>query len=62
MTKLIVPNNCTFLNCTNNQLFKLIVPKNIQYFIIENNKLSKLIKELLSSNDPIKIELANNIQ
>ncbi len=61
LTKLTLPKSCKFINCHNNNLTKLIIPKDGQFYFWCNN-LHPIIINLFRSRDPIKIQLANNLQ
>jgi hypothetical protein len=62
ITELILPKSCIYLDCYYNELIKLIVQKTCEKIYCRYNKLYPIVENLLSSKDPIKIELANNIQ
>jgi hypothetical protein len=62
LTKLVLPKDCKYINCQFNILTKLIVPKNIERIFNYCNLLHPIINNLLNSKDPVKIELANNMQ
>jgi hypothetical protein len=62
LIELIIPKNCKIINCSYNKLTKLIVPKSCTKVRCHNNNLHPIIIDLLESNDPIKMQLANNLQ
>ena len=61
LTKLLLPDSCKEVWCYDNYLTKLIVPKNCHVWC-HNNDFHPIITELLESDDPIKIQLASNLQ
>jgi hypothetical protein len=62
LTKLILPKTCKVVSCYDNQLTKLIVPKICTDVHCHSNNLPQLIINLLQSKEPVKIQLANNLQ
>jgi hypothetical protein len=62
LAELIVPKSCTIVYCYYNKLKYLYVPKTCGYVRCSDNLLPSLIMELFESDDPVKIELANNLQ
>ena len=62
LTQLIIPPNCNELNCRYNELTELILPKTCEKVLCYNNNLPPIIENLIESQDPIKIQLANNLQ
>jgi hypothetical protein len=62
LTELILPKSCVVLDCANNKLIKLITSKNCKIVFCENNKLRQTIINLFDSQDPVKIQLASNLQ
>jgi hypothetical protein len=62
LTELIIPQSCEHVYCWNNSLTKLITHRGCKYVECSNNNLHPIIGNLLQSNDPIKIELASNLQ
>jgi hypothetical protein len=62
LTELIIPMGCETVSCSNNNLTKLIVPKTCKYVNCTDNNLPKVIIDLFNSDNPIKIQLANNLQ
>jgi hypothetical protein len=62
LTELILPKSCKYIYCSYNKLTKLIIPRDFKDLWNIGNKLPKVIKNLIESCDPIKIELANNLQ
>jgi hypothetical protein len=61
LKELIIPKSCKYIYCFNNELSSLIVPEG-EYISCCDNKLHPIIIELFNSDDPIKIQLANNMQ
>jgi hypothetical protein len=61
ITKLILPESCVRLDCSNNLLIKLHISINTKYINCNMNYFPKIIKNLFRSEDPIKIQLANNL-
>jgi hypothetical protein len=62
LTELIIPEGCEWVHCHHNKLNKLIVPKSCTTISCHDNNLPQIIVDLFQSNDPIKIQLANNLQ
>ncbi len=62
LTKLIIPESCESINCQYNNLTELIIPRGCTYVSCGFNNLPKVIENLFNSDDPIKIQLANNLQ
>ena len=62
LTELIIPEGVEFVNCSYNHLTKLIFPKTCKWIFCHNNRLHPMIIELFQTDDPIKIQLANNLQ
>jgi hypothetical protein len=62
LINLIIPKSCKLIDCSNNKLKKLIIPKPCKIIWCRNNKLYPIIVNLLQSEDPIKIQLANSLQ
>jgi hypothetical protein len=60
--KTLIMTSCDVIECTNNPIEKIYIPKNVQKIKLENTKLSEVIINLYKTLDPIKIELANNLQ
>jgi hypothetical protein len=61
LTQLDIPNDCKEILCGDNLLTKLIIPQDCKVNLTGNN-LHPQIKNLLESNNPVKIQLANNLQ
>ncbi len=62
LTKLLIPMGCKGIHCSDNNLTQLIIPKTCLIVICKNNKLIQIITNLIESRDPVKIQLANNLQ
>jgi hypothetical protein len=62
LTELIIPTGCDYVDCSYNKLTKLIVSKTCKTIWCYNNNLPQIIIDLFESDDPIKMQLANNLQ
>jgi hypothetical protein len=62
LTELIIPWGCDYVSCSHNNLIKLIIPNSCKTVLCNFNKLHPIIIDLFQSEDPIKIQLANNLQ
>jgi hypothetical protein len=61
LIELVLPR-CKFVRCQCNRLTELIIPKTCELIYCYSNFLPKVIIDLFESNDPVKIQLANNLQ
>jgi hypothetical protein len=62
LIKLIIHEGCKEVWCYDNNLTELILPKSCEFISCSGNKLHLVIEKLFDSDNPIKIELANNLQ
>jgi hypothetical protein len=62
LKELIIPMSCKYLDCSRNELTKLIILGIPSLRIYRFNRLPQVIIDLFESDDPIKMQLANNLQ
>jgi hypothetical protein len=62
LTELIIPKGCKRVYCYANLLYKIYIHKTCNYINCDRSNLLKIIINLYQSQDPVKIELTNNLQ